>query len=638
MSEQIHDNDSTGNTNSSGFLEPGVVVDQRYKIEEVLSYGDGRAVYLCHLIANEDKKVAMKVLHKPRPGEDFSTTAKRFRTELVAAYNITHANVVHVFEFIEHPNFLAYTMEYVAGGNLEQLIKANGTFSTEIVRKFLAQISAGLHAIHEAGIIHRELKPRNILITENGNAKITDFGVARVKKHKNLTMHGGIVGTMDYLSPEYITQGTLNKNLDIYSVGVMGYEMLVGEVPFANRDMMKMLTQRIGEDPQHPSELHDSCPRSLGDIIMKALSRDPNDRYQYALEMQLALDSLGTLDVSELLAKPQLNFAAKEELEEDFQLDSDEWAKQPIDPVLEEEGGNGLVETVTQVSGDAGSTLVLDVEPDEVASTLVSEAGFPSFNSSASSNESKTVKAKKESSIKSYFELDAVEELNTSSQVDQPLDELEVLTAIHSDTLVEDEELRDQLLKSFEDEVEEDEKPSNISPSVSDLHRAIEARSSSRVRSPKLLFASAFCVAVGLGSLTYVGPQGQPENAEALPNKNEAPLDKAAMGKKKVTDNKIKPLVDSKISVGNIKNTKTEKKVAVNQLSSEQEEGAIKEYRMLLSLNPEDPKVNYNLGLLYVGRGEYKTAKKYLEQAVRLDGSNATAAYYLKKVNRKLEG
>ncbi len=153
------------------YLPEGTIVDQRYEVVATLSCGDGRAVYLCRLTVGEGKEVAMKVMHRPRPGEDFAITAKRFRTELVAAYKISHTNVVHVYEFLQNPKFLAYTMEYVGGGNLEEILRTEGTIQPERARKLLSQISSGLHAIHEAGIIHRELKPRNILITESGDAE-----------------------------------------------------------------------------------------------------------------------------------------------------------------------------------------------------------------------------------------------------------------------------------------------------------------------------------------------------------------------------------------------------------------------------------------------------------------------------------
>ena len=241
-------------------------------------------------------------MHSPTPGEDFATTAKRFRNELVSAYQITHPNVVHVYEFIERPDFLAYTMEYVGGGNLEDYLLANQSIRPEQARKFLSQISAGLHAIHEAGIIHRELKPRNILISDQREAKITDFGVAKVQNQQNLTLHGGLVGTMDYLSPEYITEGSLTKKLDVYSLGVIGYEMLTGKVPFKSDDAMTMLTARLSEDPKQLTEIMPNCPKELNDIIMKALSRNPEDRFSNALEMHLALDALGTLDRVALLS------------------------------------------------------------------------------------------------------------------------------------------------------------------------------------------------------------------------------------------------------------------------------------------------------------------------------------------------
>jgi serine/threonine protein kinase len=638
MSDRIENEVSGVGLQTEEFLQNGSVIDQRYEVINALSYGDGRAVYLCRLLAGSRKEVAMKVLHRPRPGEDFATTAKRFRTELVAAYNITHANVVHVFEFIENQNFLAYTMEYVSGGNLEGLIEENGIFNSESARRSLSQICAGLHAIHEQGIIHREVKPRNILLTQDGDIKITDFGVARVKKHKNLTVQGGLVGTMDYLSPEYITEGKLDKSLDIYSVGVIGYQMLTGQVPFEGSDMMTMLTRRLTEVPQHPSELNPECPKKLGDIVLKALEREPEDRFESSLEMHLALDSLGTLNVGAPFEAVIESVVAVEEqeIESSFdtapepQVDSGEQWRQPtqLSPI---DSSFSEVEDASEEDVEVLEALEVDADPN----SSWSRPSWDGEDDGESQGEEISVAG---TASVSYFENQNIEATLTGQSefedpiAENPSQELEVLTAIHRSASTSiDQELHSDLLDTFdEDENEEGifgQPTSTMSPTVSDLHRAIEARSTVRISNPKLLYASAACVALGLGMLVNLGSAGKTDSAQAVWK------DTAATSQPKNQEVKTDNLE------AEAKSTQAVSSAVGAQgamLSPEEEEGAISEYKLLLSLNPGDPKVNYNLGLLYVGRGEYGTAERYLAEAVRLDPANSTAEYYLKKVRRKL--
>lgn len=526
------------------YLPEGTVVDQRYEVISILSCGDGRAVYLCRLTVGDGKEVAMKVMHHPRPGEDFAITAKRFRTELVAAYKISHANVVHVYEFIQHPKFLAYTMEYVGGGNLETILSTEGVLGAERVRTFLSQISSGLHAIHELGIIHRELKPRNILITNSGDAKITDFGVARVESHRNLTMHGGLVGTMDYLSPEYISEGRLTKSLDIYSLGVIGYQMLTGKIPFQSEDMMTMLTSRLSEDPEEPCNIVADCPKELSDIIMRALARDTNDRFSSALEMHLALDALGKLD-----RKAPLRESSSEQIPQNELFVSPE-NYQDFESELESKELNDVIRVGSTPHNPVFQHPMFDDQFEEHEHRLETDSVIIT-----------------DSAI-----------INDSGVLDEPI------------------------------------------PSISELHRAVERTSRAKIAHPVFLCLVCFLVAIGAGYLVDSGMQGKSEDAQAT----QAPA----------IDNKLPKAIEVQPKAVVQEPTAVEEK-QVDNVNTE-DDGTLNEYKLLLGLNPTDPKVNYNLGLLYVGRGEYETAEKYLSEAVRLDQENSTAAYYLKRVKQKL--
>ena len=275
-----------------GELLPGTVIDQRLEIVRRLSRGVKESVYLCRQLVAPHQTVVLKLVPRGRSGEDADTTYARFQREIVALYSISHPHVVNVYEAINEGEVFGYTMEYVAGGNLDSMLEEGGELTYEHVVQVLTQVCDGLQAIHDAGIIHRALKPKNILLDQEGNVKITDFAVAKVEGQKNLTSHGTVIGTMDYVSPEYITRGVLDIRLDIYSIGVIAYEMVTGTTPFHSEDFIETLSRRASMDPEPPIRLNPSCPRGLSDIVMKAIHRDPEHRYQSAFEMLEDLENV----------------------------------------------------------------------------------------------------------------------------------------------------------------------------------------------------------------------------------------------------------------------------------------------------------------------------------------------------------
>lgn len=265
-------------------LQPGAVIAGRYEVVKCLGAGSMGLVYACRHRELAGHIVAVKVLF-PEVAQD-KTAAARFRNEIFASYRVSHPNVVRAYEYLRDGDIVAYTMEYVAGGDLaERLGRGGELVSIEQAIRILAQMCSGVQAIHDAGIVHRDLKPENIFLTKDGQVKIGDFGIARTGHGPKLTEHGGVVGTIDYVSPEYMLNSHVDWRSDIYAIGILGYEMLTGQSPFRGDSVYATMTKRLKSDPKPPSALRAECSVELDRIILRAMARDPEQRYQSAAEM-----------------------------------------------------------------------------------------------------------------------------------------------------------------------------------------------------------------------------------------------------------------------------------------------------------------------------------------------------------------
>ncbi len=277
-------------------LQPGTVVNDRYEVVKCLGAGSMGMVYACRHRELAGHLVAMKVLFGEVAKDP--TAAARFRNEIVASYGVNHPNVVRAYEYFRDGDIIAFTMEYVSGGDLADKISLDDLMPIKEVIRMLAQMTSGVQAIHNAGIVHRDLKPENILLTSSGDVKITDFGIARTKTGPRLTEHGGVVGTIDYVSPEYLERGQVDHRSDIYALGIMAYEMITAETPFRGKSVIETMTMRLKTDPAEPHTLRPECPIELSRIVMKALTRNPDKRYQATSEMLTDLQAIqgsGTL-------------------------------------------------------------------------------------------------------------------------------------------------------------------------------------------------------------------------------------------------------------------------------------------------------------------------------------------------------
>lgn len=275
-------------------LQPGTVIGGRYEVVKCLGAGSMGLVYACRHRELQGHLVAVKVLF-PEVAQD-KTAAARFRNEIFASYGVSHPNVVRAYEYLRDGDLVAYTMEFVGGGDLaESLSDPSNPLSVATIIDILGQMCLGVQAIHDAGIVHRDLKPENILLTKDGQVKIADFGIARTGHGPKLTEHGGVVGTIDYVSPEYMLNSHVDWRSDIYAIGILAYEMIAGESPFRGDSVYATMTKRLKSDPKPPSAIRSDCPGELDRIVLKAMARDPETRYQSAYEMYQDLAAIGEI-------------------------------------------------------------------------------------------------------------------------------------------------------------------------------------------------------------------------------------------------------------------------------------------------------------------------------------------------------
>lgn len=263
-------------------IEPiGTLIGQRYVVDALLHVGEYAIAYRCTSYRTWERGV-VKILRKPM-GDHASEL--RFYREFNASCRINHPNVVKMKELFLHRSNPALAMEYVGNGDLAgRLIPGTG-FPIEQVTFIIKQICHGLKAIHEAGIVHRDLKPENIFIDSDNCIKIGDFGISHISSSERLTHHGNLLGTIGYLSPEYILQGVIDCRSDIFAVGVMLFEMLTGQLPFGKSNGIEQLMRGVKEEPINPIDLRPDCPIKLAEISLRAMKSDPSERYNTVNEL-----------------------------------------------------------------------------------------------------------------------------------------------------------------------------------------------------------------------------------------------------------------------------------------------------------------------------------------------------------------
>lgn len=266
-------------------LLPGTILFSRFELVSCLCASDVGAVYKC-LSLTDRNILALKVIAHQALGTREQSV--QFRREVELSLSIKHPHVVQAHDFFWDESFIAFSMEYISEGTLADLIEREGRLPIGRALSLLSQITAGLGAIHEKQIVHRDLKPENILIDELGNAKITDFGIASAQSASGPSDH--LSGTINYLSPEYVKHGTFDERSDIYALGVIAYELLTGFAPFSGDSLIDTLVRRVQFDPKAPRDFFQDIPRAISDMVLKAMHRRPERRFQTVGELHAYLE------------------------------------------------------------------------------------------------------------------------------------------------------------------------------------------------------------------------------------------------------------------------------------------------------------------------------------------------------------
>lgn len=256
----------------------------RYQLIAHLARGGMADVYQGHdRLLN--RKVAVKVLHSQLSNDE--AFVKRFRKEAQAAANLTHPNIVGIYDWGQLNTTYFIVMELVEGRSLREVLKSEGTLLPRRAVEIAADVAAALSVAHRAGLVHRDIKPGNILLSPDGTVKVTDFGIARAwDDSQELTRTGAVMGTATYFSPEQAQGSTADERSDVYSVGVVLYEMLAGSPPFRGDNPMAVAYQHVSSPASPPSAANPDVPESLDGIVLTAMAKDPEERYQTAEEMR----------------------------------------------------------------------------------------------------------------------------------------------------------------------------------------------------------------------------------------------------------------------------------------------------------------------------------------------------------------
>jgi serine/threonine protein kinase/tetratricopeptide (TPR) repeat protein len=267
----------------------GAILADRYEIIEELGKGGMGDVYRV-VDKKINEEVALKLL-KPEIAADKKTLG-RFSNELKLARQIVHKNVGRMYHLGEDKGTYYITMEYVSGEDLKSLIRRMGRIPTEKAISISKQISEGLSEAHSLGVVHRDLKPSNIMIDRQGNARIMDFGIARSITAKGITDRGVMIGTPEYLSPEQAETKEVDHRSDIYSLGVILYEMVAGQRPFEGETALSVARKHADETPRDPKEINPQIPDDLSHLILRCLEKDKGNRYQSTGELRAELENL----------------------------------------------------------------------------------------------------------------------------------------------------------------------------------------------------------------------------------------------------------------------------------------------------------------------------------------------------------
>jgi eukaryotic-like serine/threonine-protein kinase len=273
-------------------VSAGALLGARYRLDELLASGGMAQVWL----GTDEvlrRAIAVKVLHQHLAADQ--TFVTRFRHEAIAVARLSHPSIVNVYDTCSDDGVEAIVMELVRGETLRTRLD-DGPMDPWVAANIAAQVAGALSVAHAAGLVHRDIKPANILLSEDGRVKVGDFGIAKAAESADLTQEGSFLGTAKYLAPEQVEAKPVDGRTDLYSLGVVLYEMLCGRVPFEADTSSSTALARLHSDPPRPRLVKAGVPRELESITMRLLARDPADRYPTATDARAALLGAGADD------------------------------------------------------------------------------------------------------------------------------------------------------------------------------------------------------------------------------------------------------------------------------------------------------------------------------------------------------
>ena len=280
----------------------GHLLSERYRIKKTIGGGGMANVYLARDIILE-RDVAIKVLRLEYAND--AEFIERFDREAQAATSLSHPNIVNIYDVGEEDHILYMVMEYVDGLTLKEYIQQNSPIAVEEALEIMKQLTDAISHAHANGLIHRDIKPQNVLVDRYGNVKITDFGIAMALTATSLTQTNSILGSVHYLSPEQARGGVATKKSDIYSLGIVLFELLTGQLPFSGQSPVSIALKHLQNETPSVRDINEEIPQSVENIVLKATAKNPLHRYESAYEMEIALNSALDPDrINEEVYKP----------------------------------------------------------------------------------------------------------------------------------------------------------------------------------------------------------------------------------------------------------------------------------------------------------------------------------------------